>query len=147
MNNRKSKDEYYLNIALAVLERSTCLRRKYGAVIVKDDEIISTGYNGSPRGDVNCCEVGSCFRQHENIPHGERYEACKSLHAEMNAIISASRRDMIGSTLYLAGIKADGSPVDDIAPCSICQRLIINAGIQFVVTRKVDGSITRKRDC
>ena len=144
---RKSKDEYYLNIAEAVLERSTCLRRKYGAVIVKDDEIISTGYNGSPRGDVNCCDVGSCFRQHENIPHGERYEACKSLHAEMNAIISASRRDMIGSTLYLAGIEADGSPVDDIAPCSICQRLIINAGIQFVVTRKVDGSITRKRDC
>ena len=144
MNNRKSKDEYYLNIALAVLERSTCLRRKYGAVIVKDDEIISTGYNGSPRGDVNCCEVGYCFRQHENIPHGERYEACKSLHAEMNAIISASRRDMIGSTLYLAGIQANGSHVEDIAPCSICQRLIVNSGILFVVTRKNDGSIYRK---
>ncbi|MBQ3395638.1 MAG: dCMP deaminase family protein [Synergistaceae bacterium] len=144
MNNRKSKDEYYLNIAKAVLERSTCLRRKYGAVIVKDDEIISTGYNGAPRGDVNCCEVGYCFREHENIPHGERYEVCKSLHAEMNAIISASRRDMIGSTLYLAGIEADGSSVADIAPCSMCQRLILNAGIKTVVTRKNDGSIHKK---
>ncbi len=142
--NRKSKDEYYLNIAAAVLERSTCLRRKYGAVIVNDDEIISTGYNGSPRGDVNCCDVGYCFRVHENIPHGERYESCRSVHAEMNAIISASRRDMIGSTLYLAGIQTDGSHVEDIAPCSICQRLILNSGIQFVVTRKNDGSITRK---
>ena len=144
MNNRKSKDEYYLNIAKAVLECSTCLRRKYGAVIVRDDEIISTGYNGSPRGDVNCCEVGYCFRQHENIPHGERYEAYRSVHAEMNAIISASRRDMIGSTLYLAGIQANGSHVEDIAPCSICQRLIVNSGILFVVTRKNDGSIHRK---
>ena len=144
MNNRKSKDEYYLNIAEAVLERSTCLRRKYGAVIVKYDEIISTGYNGAPRGYVNCCEVGYCFRQHENIPHGERYEACKSVHAEMNAIISASRRDMIGSTLYLAGIEADGSHIADATPCLICQRLIFNAGIQSVVTRNNDGSIHRK---
>lgn len=141
---RKNKDDYYLNIAEAVLERSTCLRRKYGAVIVKDDEIISTGYNGSPRGEVNCCDAGYCYRERENIPHGERYEACKSLHAEMNAIISASRHDMIGSALYLAGIEADGSPVEDIAPCSICQRLIINAGIQSVVTRKNDGSIIRR---
>ena len=98
---RKSKDEYYLNIAEAVLTRSTCLRRKYGAVIVKDDEIISTGYNGSPRGWDNCCDLGYCVRVQENIPHGQRYEECRSVHAEMNAIISASRRDMIGSTLYL----------------------------------------------
>lgn len=144
MNNRKSKDEYYLNIAKAVLERSTCLRRKYGAVIVKDDEIISTGYNGSPRGKTNCCDTGYCFRQHENIPHGERYESCRSVHAEMNAITSASRRDMIGSALYLAGIEADGSQITDIAPCSICQMLILNAGIQSVVTRNNDGSINRR---
>lgn len=142
--NRKSKDEYYLNIAEAVLERSTCLRRKYGAVIVKDDEIISTGYNGCPRGDVNCCDSGFCYRERKNIPHGERYEARRSVHAEMNAIIPASRRDMTGSTLYLAGIEADGSYVPDIAPCSICLRLIFNAGIQAVVTRKNDGSIIRK---
>ena len=133
--NRESKDEYYLHIAEAVLRRSTCLRRKYGAVIVKDDEIISTGYNGAPRGDVNCCDLGYCFRLQENIPHGERYEACRSVHAEANAIISAPRRDMIGSTLYLAGIEADGNPIADIAPCSMCQRLILNAGIKHVITR------------
>ena len=97
---RKSKDDYYLSIAGAVLARSTCLRRKYGAVIVRDDEIIATGYNGAPRGETNCCDLGYCFRQHQNIPHGERYEACRAVHAEANAIISASRRDMIGSTLY-----------------------------------------------
>lgn len=141
---RKSKDEYYLNIAEAVLARSTCLRRKYGAVIVKDDEIISTGYNGAPRGIENCCDIGYCVRMQENIPHGQRYEECRSVHAEANAIISASRRDMIGSTLYLAGIQANGSHVEDIAPCSICQRLIVNSGILFVVTRKNDGSIHRK---
>ena len=137
---RKSKNEYYLNIAEAVLERSTCLRRKYGAVIVKDDEIISTGYNGAPRDEINCCDVGYCCREHENIPHGERYEECRSVHAEMNAIISASRRDMIGSTLYLAGHESNGSPVADITPCSMCQRLIRNAGIASIVTRNTDSS-------
>lgn len=133
--NRESKDEYYLHIAEAVLRRSTCLRRKYGAVIVKDDEIISTGYNGAPRGWTNCCDLGYCVRLQENIPHGERYETCRSCHAEANAIISAPRRDMIGSTLYLAGIESDGKPIEDIAPCSMCQRLILNAGIKHVVTR------------
>ena len=131
---RKSKDDYYLSIAEAVLARSTCLRRKYGAVIVRDDEIISTGYNGSPRGTRNCCDIGYCYREQNNIPHGERYESCRSVHAETNAIISASRRDMIGATLYLAGQEADGTPVADTAPCSMCERLIINAGISRVVT-------------
>ena len=133
---RPSKDEYYLNIAEAVLQRSTCLRRKYGAVIVKDDEIIATGYNGAPRGEKNCCDTGFCYRKQANIPHGEKYETCCGVHAEMNAIISASRRDMIGSTLYLAGREADGTPVANITPCLMCRRLIVNAGIDTIVTRK-----------
>lgn len=143
-NNRPSKDEYYLSIAEAVLTRSTCLRRKYGAVIVKDDEIISTGYNGSPRGAKNCCDIGYCYREYWKIPHGERYENCRAVHAEANAIISASRREMIGSTLYLAGQEADGTLIADIKPCLMCYRLIINAGISAIVTREPDGTITRK---
>jgi dCMP deaminase len=140
-NKRPSKDEYYLNIAEAVLARSTCLRRKYGAVIVKDDEIIATGYNGSPRDEANCCDVGKCYREEQKIPHGERYEACVATHAEANAIISASRRDMIGATLYLAGQEANGSPIANIAPCVMCQRLIKNAGIKRIVTRQTDGGL------
>ena len=127
MSKRESKDSYYLNIAEAVLSRSTCLRRKYGAVIVRDDEIISTGYNGSPRGASNCIDLGYCYRQQHEVPHGENYELCRSVHGEANAIISASRRDMIGATLYLAGQEADGTPIADIAPCLMCYRLILNA--------------------
>lgn len=100
---RPSKEEYYFNIALAVAMRSTCLRRKYGAVIVKDDHIISTGYNGSARGEQNCTDVGLCLREEQNIPHGERYELCQAVHAEANAILNADPADMIGATLYLAG--------------------------------------------
>lgn len=133
---RKSKDDYYLSIAEAVLARSTCLRRKYGAVIVKADEIISTGYNGSPRGSKNCCDLGYCYRKQKEIPHGECQELCRAVHAEANAIISASRRDMIGATLYLAGQEADGTPIVDIAPCLMCYRLILNAGISMIVTRE-----------
>ena len=140
---RPSKDEYYLNIAEAVLQRSTCLRRKYGAVIVKDDEIIATGYNGAPRGEKNCCDTGKCQREEKQIPHGERYEECCAVHAEMNAIISASRRDMIGATLYLAGREADGSIVPTTSPCIICERLIRNAGITAVVTRRNEWLIYR----
>ena len=136
---RPSKDEYYLNIAEAVLARSTCLRRKYGAVIVKDDEIISTGYNGSPRGAKNCCDIGYCYRKQKQIPHGERYEDCRATHAEANAIISASRHDMLGATLYLAGQEADGTPIMNAKPCYICYRLILNAGIAIIVTRTADG--------
>ena len=99
MDNRTSKQNYYLDIADSVLERSTCLRRKYGAIIVRNDEIISTGYNGAPRGRRNCSDLGRCTRESLNIPSGERYELCRSVHAEANAIISASRRDMIGATI------------------------------------------------
>ena len=128
---RISKDEYYLGIAKAVAMRSTCLRRQYGAVIVKNDEIVSTGYNGSPRDELNCCDAEYCWRDSNNVPHGERYEMCKSVHAEQNAIISASRRDMIGSTLYLAGI--ENGKVITAVPCDICRRMIVNAGINNVV--------------
>lgn len=127
---RLTKDEYYLNIAEAVMARSTCLRRQYGSVIVKNDEIIATGYNGSPRGEVNCCDVGYCWRKEHNIPRGEDYSHCKSVHSEANAIISASRRDMQGATLYLASSEPDAEP------CDMCRRLIKNAGITRVITRE-----------
>ena len=139
---RPSKDEYYLNIAEAVSARSTCLRRKYGAVIVKDDEIISTGYNGSPRGAKNCCDVGYCERDTKGIPHGERYEMCSSVHAEANAIISASRQEMIGSILYLAGQEADGTSIIDARPCYMCYRLMLNAGIAAVITNDGRKEVT-----
>lgn len=125
---RISKKEYYLKIALQVAERSTCLRRQYGAVIVKNDEIIATGYNGAARGESNCCEIGICYRKQMNIPHGEQYEKCVAVHAEQNAIISASRRDMIGSIMYLAGID-----IEKPEPCLICSRMIKNAGIEQVI--------------
>ena len=141
---RKSKDDYYLSIAEAVLERSTCLRRKYGAVIVRADEIISTGYNGSPRGSKNCCDLGYCYRKQNEIPHGERYESCRSVHAEANAIISASRQDMLGATLYLAGQESDGTPISETKPCYMCYRLILNAGISAIITKNADGLATRK---
>ena len=128
MNSRISKDEYYLSIAAAVSKRSTCLRRQYGAVIIKNDEIISTGYNGAARGEPNCCDTGECWREAHNIPHGEQYEKCVAVHAEQNAIISAARRDTIGSVLYLAGFDANGELASPM-PCAICSRFIKNAGI------------------
>lgn len=139
MDQRMSKDKYYLNIADAVLDRSTCLRRKYGAIIVKNDEILSTGYNGAPRGRVNCSELGYCNREQLNIPSGQRYELCRSVHAEANAIISASRRDMVGSTLYLVGRDGrTGQLLGDATSCAMCRRQVINAGISKVVIRKTD---------
>ena len=133
-DNRTSKPSYYLGIADAVLGRSTCLRRKYGAIIVRNDEIISTGYNGAPRGRLNCSEVGFCTRDNLGIPSGERYELCRSVHAEAIAIISAARRDMLGGTLYLVGRDAKtGELLRDTMPCSMCKGLIINAGITQVV--------------
>ena len=138
--NRTDKSNYYLDIAETVLERGTCLRRNFGAIIVKNDEIVSTGYTGAPRGRKNCIDLGFCVRESLNIPRGERYELCRSVHAEMNAIISASRRDMIGATLYLVGREsATGEYVKDPAPCSLCKRLIINAGIVRVVARKSEA--------
>ena len=133
-DNRTSKPSYYLGIADAVLDRSTCMRRKYGAIIVRNDEIISTGYNGAPRGRQNCSTVSFCTRDYLDIPSGERYELCRSVHAEANAIISAARRDMLGATLYLVGRDAKtGELLRDTMPCSMCKRLIINAGITQVV--------------
>ncbi|HRX57262.1 MAG TPA: dCMP deaminase family protein [Eubacteriales bacterium] len=131
---RIGKDAYYLAIAAAVARRSTCLRRQYGAVIVKNDEIVATGYNGAPRGDPNCCDEGACWRERNNIPHGEQYEKCVAVHAEANAIISASRNEMIGSTIYLSGFEGGfDRPIEAPVPCVMCTRLIKNAGIAKVV--------------
>ena len=127
--DRIKKDEYYLDIAKTVTRRSTCLRRQYGAIIVKNDEVISTGYNGAPRGEMNCCDCGFCQRDALGIPKGERYELCVSVHAEANAIISAARRDMIGATIYIVGIEAKDGSYANPAPCLMCRRLIKNAGI------------------
>ena len=125
---RIDKENYYLDIAETVLERSTCLRRCYGAIIVKNDEIVSTGYNGAPRGRRNCMDLGYCTREAMQVPSGERYELCRSVHAEMNAIISAARRDTLGATLYLAGREAkSGELLHDATSCSMCRRVIINA--------------------
>lgn len=135
---RIDKDSYYLNIAKAVAARSTCLRRQYGAVIVSGDEIIATGYNGSPRGELNCCDVGECYCEKHSSPvdgraakHGSQYGACVAVHAEQNAIISAARRDMRGATLYLACLDESIDP----APCNYCDRMIKNAGILKVITK------------
>ncbi len=133
---RRDKTNYYLDLAETVSQRCTCLRRHYGAVIVKDDEVISTGYVGTPRGRQNCSDLGYCLRAKMGIPRGERYELCRSVHAEANAIISASRRDMIGSTLYLVGRNVDnGEYIENAICCSMCKRLVINAGIEKVVVR------------
>mgnify|MGYP000598259425 CR=1 FL=1 len=133
---RRDKVNYYLDLAETVAQRGTCLRRKYGAVIVKNDEVISTGYVGAPRGRKNCCDIGECIRTKLNIPRGERYELCRSVHAEANAIISASRDEMIGSTLYLTGIEVDtGEYIKNATCCSMCKRLVINAGIKYVYIR------------
>ena len=136
--DRISKDEYYLGMAKAAQPRSTCLRRQYGAVIVKNDEIISTGYNGAPRGETNCIDTGDCEREKLNIPKGERYELCVAVHAEQNAIISASRDKMIGATIYIAGREVATGKDANPAPCMICRRMLINAGITRCVGL-VDG--------
>ena len=138
--NRVSKDNYYLDIAETVIGRATCLRRCYGAIIVKNDEIISTGYNGAPRGRKNCVDLGVCAREALRVPRGERYELCRSVHAEANAIISAARRDMAGGTLYLAGKDAlTGEILPDATSCAMCRRMIINAGLEKVVIRTGRG--------
>lgn len=134
---RRDKENYYLDIAQTVLERGTCIRRNYGAIIVKNDQIISSGYSGAPRGRKNCSDTGFCIRESLKIPRGERYEICRSVHAEANAIIHASRVDMIDSTLYLVGKDVStGEYVENASSCSMCKRLIINSGIKKVVIRK-----------
>ncbi len=134
--NRIDKENYYLDIAQTVMERATCLRRCYGAIIVRNDEIISTGYNGAPRGRKNCSDMNFCMREKMCIPSGQRYELCRSVHAEANAIISAARNECIGGTLYLVGKDAKtGAILEDATSCSMCRRMIINAGLARVVIR------------
>ncbi|MBC8546582.1 cytidine deaminase [Clostridiaceae bacterium NSJ-31] len=133
---RRDKINYYLDIAQTVLTRGTCMRRNFGAIIVKNDQIISTGYVGAPRGRKNCTDLGFCTRQRLQVPRGTRYELCRSVHAEANAIIHAERSDMIGSTLYLVGREYDsGEYVANANPCAMCKRMIINAGISTVIVR------------
>jgi len=141
MEKRPTKDEYYLKIAEAVALRSTCLRRKYGAIIVKQDTIVSTGYNGPARGVINCLEVG-CIKDKLNLPHGSHYEDCPAVHAEENAVVNAARSgaSVFGGTLYITGVDKDGKFVEAM-PCDRCKRILINAGIEKVVIRKSDGSI------
>ena len=132
MDIRPGWDEYFIEIAKVVASRSTCIRRKYGAIIVKNNKIISTGYNGSPKGATNCIDKGTCVREVKNIPKGERYELCESVHAEQNAIIQASLADMQDSTIYIFGFEASGE-IATSTPCLLCQRMIKNAGIAKVV--------------
>ena len=134
---RVDKENYYLDIAETVIERGTCLRRNFGAIIVRHDEIVSTGYTGAPRGRKNCSDLDFCMRDKLGIPRGERYEMCRSVHAEANCIISASRRDIIGGTLYLVGRDAKtGELVEEANSCAMCKRLIINSGLEKVVVRR-----------
>jgi len=134
--DRVSKHNYYLDIAQTVAERSTCLRRMYGAIIVKDDVIVSTGYNGAPRGRKNCSDLNSCIRENMGIPSGERYELCRSVHAEANAIIAAARDRMLGAVLYMACVNPkDGTLMSGTSNCMMCKRLVINAGISKVIIR------------
>lgn len=142
--NRVTKDEYYLDIAYAVCKRSNCIKRHYGAVIVKNDKIIATGYNGSPRGEVNCCDLGMCKRLYKPSNSGD-YADCHSVHAEMNALLQANRDELEGSTLYLAGEEFNKTNqeqgdftynrLSDCSPCPICDRMIRNSGIEKVITR------------
>ena len=138
---RPDKDIYYCNIARDVATRSTCLRRKYGAVIVKNDRIVSTGYNGAPRGAANCCDKGVCKRQELNVPAGERYELCVAIHAEQNAIMQAGFELTNDATLYLAGINADSTDIDKPDCCMMCKRMVINAGIKRIFFRQADGTV------
>ena len=133
---RVSKTNYYLDIAETVSQRSTCLSRRFGAIIVKNDVIVSTGYNGAPRGRQNCNDIGVCMRDKLGIPRGERYELCRSIHAEANAIISASREQMLGSTLYLCCTDPNtGEVIGGMNCCMMCKRQVINAGIEKVIIR------------
>ncbi|HWR59513.1 MAG TPA: cytidine/deoxycytidylate deaminase family protein [Thermodesulfovibrionales bacterium] len=152
MNNNGKKpftrptwDEYFIEIAKVVSSRSTCLRRRYGAVIVKDNVIISTGYNGAPRGSLNCIDTNKCRRKELNVPAGERYELCEAVHAEQNAIINGSPERMKDATIYIAGVEEDGSAAEG-KPCLLCKRMILNARIEQVVYLSKDGGIVRVED-
>lgn len=140
---RIDKENYYLDIAETVLERGTCIRRNYGAIIVKNDQIVSTGYVGAPRGRKNCSDLGTCVRSQLNIPRGTRYELCRSVHAEANAIIHAPREQMIDATMYLVGKEYEtGEYIENANSCAMCKRMIINAGIKRVVIRNSKTKFT-----
>jgi len=138
---RSSKDLYYLGIAKEVATRSTCFRRSIGAIIVRDDQIISTGYVGAPRKTRDSLEHGFCLRDRLGIPHGERYELCRSVHAEQNAIINAARAgvSLLGGNMYIYGSAHEGSKSIDAFPCFICKKMIINAGLDRIVCSTADG--------
>ena len=137
---RCDKINYYLDIAETVLKRGTCLRRNFGAIIVKNDEIISTGYVGAPRGRANCSDLGYCTREKLNIPKGERYELCRSVHAEANALLNCSRQQTIGADLYLVGVNPQDNSIHKAKPCPVCARTIIQAGINNVYLRVGEGA-------
>lgn len=140
---RIDKENYYLDIAETVLERGTCIRRNYGAIIVKNDQIVSTGYVGAPRGRKNCSDLGTCVRAQLNIPRGTRYELCRSVHAEANAIIHAPREQMIDATMYMVGKEYDsGEYIENANSCAMCKRMIINAGIKRIVIRNTKTKFT-----
>jgi len=143
-NNRLSKDEYYLNIAKAVSARSTCVRRRFGAIIVKDDAIVSTGYNGPARGVVNCSQVG-CLKDESNAPEYARYDLCTAVHAEENCIINAARHGtkILGGKLYIYGEYVKTGQLTEADPCDRCKRALVNAGIELVIVKKADGSIKK----
>lgn len=146
---RPSKIEYYLNIAAAVSKRSTCLRRHYGCVIINNDEVIATGYNGSARGEDNCCDDHRNECPRKDMPHNSGdYSDCPAVHAEQNAMLSASRKEMLGSTMYLYGEEGKGNPIyfesiKNPEPCPICMRMIKNAGIERIITK--EGIIWEKK--
>jgi dCMP deaminase len=141
-DSRITKEQYYLNIAREVGKRGTCLRRNFGAIIVKEDQIISTGYSGAPRETINCTDINMCLREAFSIPKGENYELCRGVHAEQNAIIHASRLDMLGATLYLVGMDVrTGKIMTDAEPCRLCKRMIINAGIKKVIIQLSKGKV------
>lgn len=142
---RPSWDEYFINIAGVVSSRSTCIRRHYGAVIVKDRVIVSTGYNGAPRGSINCIDINKCMRKELNVPSGERYELCEAVHAEQNAIINGAPDRMKDATIYIAGFEEDGSAADG-RPCKLCSRMIRNAGLKEVIYLSNDGVFKKIED-
>ena len=143
-NKRPDWDEYFLNIAQEVGKRSTCLRRHYGAIIVKDKSIVSTGYNGAPRGEANCIDTGLCERERLHVPKGERYELCVAVHGEQNAIINADPLRMKGATIYIVGINVADGTFASGAPCLMCRRMIKNAQIDKVIYRDIDGGIVSR---
>ncbi len=137
---RISKTDTYLNCAESFAYRSTCIKRKYGAVIVKEDAVISTGYNGSPRGYENCCDIGLCPRIERKMHQGQGYEICRAIHAEANALLNCSREQTIGADLYLTGINPEDNSIHRAKPCPICARMIIQAGIRNVILRQGEGA-------